>query len=308
MNSEIIFVNGKRISKFLGIKVNDDTKLESIQDQEKTKEFIRNYGKYLYSNKIEDIKEFYNLTGLMLTHIYEVSETTNHIFSMNYIHRTELNSNAFDKPVYTTHILVITKGSDNNDNSYYSQIFWKNQSDKQLGNKIRYNLSCICKNIRSKINCIEEKYDKDAFKQFNKKEIKQVELTVLNNMCVLLKNGDLWIDNKLYSTNVDTIWHQDSYNSYIIYKDNKVEKLVSEFAYTNIKKYKKVVYNNTMLATLHNKVLNLIIIVDLPDVCVLTSILGIDDIEINKDMLYGIIGDFKFKIPTWYNTIVVDNR
>ena len=307
MNSEVIFINGSRVSNFLGIKIKDDTKLDDVKDYEIVKDFIKNYGKYLYSNKIEDIKEFYNLTGLMLTHIYQVTDSRQHIFSMNNIHRTDITSNAFSKPVYMTHILVITKGSDGNDNDYHSQIFWKNQKEKQIGNNIRYTLSCVCRNIKSRIEFIEKKYDESIFKQFTKNDIKHIELTVLNNMCILLKNGDLWVDDKLFATNVDTIWHQDSYNTYIIYKDNRVEEFVSQFPYSSIRKYKKVVYNNGILAILNNKTLNLTILVDLPDVCVMTSILGIDDIELDKEMLYGIIGDSKFKIPTWYNTIVVDN-
>ena len=41
---------------------------------------------------------------------------------------------------------------------------------------------------------------------------------MLNNLCILLKNGDLYLDNRLYASNVNTLWHQDSYNSYILNK------------------------------------------------------------------------------------------
>ena len=308
MDTKIIAVNGKRVSSVIGINIEDDYNLTKNLNNKEVAEFLKKYNKYLYSNKIEDIKEFYNLTGLMLTHIYDVDDEKKIIYSMNNILRTKVNSNAFRKPVYTTHILVISNGTDNNSNQYYSAIFWKNQKELMLGNNIRYTMSCVCRNIKSKINCIEEKYDKDALKDFNKKDIKEIELTVLNNLCVLLKDGTLYIDNKLYASNVDTIWHQDSYNSYIIYKDNKIEELVSEFPYSTIKKYKKVLYNPYMLAILNKKTLNLTILVDKPDTCIMTSILNIDDIECTKNMLYIKNDDKKIKIPSWYNTIVVDNR
>ena len=308
MNTDIIAVNGKRVSKIIGTKVEDGYNLMDNKDNKEIAEFLRKYNKYLYSNKIEDIKEFYNITGLMITHIYDVDDGKKIIYSMNNILRTDINSNAFRKPIYTTHILVVSNYSDNNSNKYYSEIFWKNQKEGMLGNDIRYTMSCVCKNIKSKISYIEEKYNKKAFEGFNKKEIKEIELTVLNNLCILLNDGSLYLDNKLYATNVDTIWHQDSYNSYIIYKDNKIEELVSEFPYSCIKKHKKILYNEYMLAILNKKTLNLTILVDKPDTCIMTSILGVDDIECTKEMLYIKVGDKKIRIPSWYNTIVVDNK
>lgn len=308
MNTDIIAVNGRRVSKVIGTNVEDECNLINNTNNKEIAEFLKKYNKYLYSNKIEDIKQFYNITGLMLTHIYNVEDGKKIIYSMNSILRTDINSNAFKKPVYTTHILVVSYYSDNNSRQYYSEIFWKNQREEMIGNDIRYTMSCVCKNIKSKISYIEERYYPKVFESFDKKDIKQIELTVLNNLCVLLNDGTLYLDNKIYATNVDTIWHQDSYNSYIIYKDNKIEELVSQFPYSSIKKYKKILYNSYVLAILNKKTLNLTILVDKPDTCIMTSILGVNDIECTKEMLYIKVGDEKIRIPSWYNTIVVDNR
>lgn len=308
MDIDIVAVNGKRVSAVVGTNVDDNYNLIDSLDNKEIGKFLEKYHKYLYSNKIEDIKEFYNLTGLMLTHIYDNDDGKKIIYSMNNIFRTNINSNAFKKPVYTTHILVVSHCSDNNSNKYYSEVFWKNQKELMLGNDIRYTMSCVCKNIKSKIKLIEDKFDKSAFEAFNKKDIKEIELTVLNNLCVLLKDGSLYLDDKLYALNVDTIWHQDSYNSYIIYKDNKIEELISEFPSSSIKKNKKVLYNSYMLAILNKKVLTVTLLVDQPDTCIITSFLDVDDIECNKDMLYIKVGDKRIRFPSWYNTIVVDNK
>lgn len=300
----ILALNGNRLSDFLGVSIKDETKLTDNLDNKVIKDFITKYKKYFTSNKIEDIKEFYNITGLMLTHVYKINNSECIIYSMNNIFRYNTKKDIYRKAVYITHILVVTNRPDNNEDSYYRKVFWKNEKDLDLIRDINYTISCVSNN---KIKVIEEKYNKDAFKNFDKKDIKDVELTLLNNLCVLLKNNDLYLDNKLYAKNVDCIWHQDSYNSYIIYKDNKIEKFSSQFPVSYIYKYKKVAYNNYMLATLKNKRLGITLLVDQVDTSVLTTLYNIDDIYSTKESLYLIIGNKKVRIPSWYNTLVVSN-
>jgi len=296
----VIAMNGERISKYLGIQIKNETRLTDNLGNIIISDFINKYEKYFKSNKIDDIKEFYQLTGLMLTHIFNVSDTKSIIYSMNNIFRYDTEKDIYKKALFTTHILVVTNKSDNNNNDYYSKVFWNNEKELEI-------IRCI-NNSCNKVNAIEKRYNKEAFKYFNKKDIKQVELTLLYNLCILLKNGDFYLDNKLYAKNVDTIWHQDKYNSYLIYKDNKIEDLTSQFPSSCVYKYKKVVYNKYMLATLKNKRVGITQLVDQIDCSVLTTIYDVDDIYSTRESLYLISGKEKIRIPCWYNTLIVNNN
>ena len=306
---KVIAVNNKRVSDFIGIEIDNEADLLLELNNEKIKKFITDYSEYLSSNKIEKLKEFYELTGLIITHICNDKEGHGHrnIYSMNNLFREGVMSDLFSKPIYTTHILVISD-YDSNGYEYFRKIFEKNMNDVKIGNSIRYTLSCVCSSVESKIERIEKEYDEYAFNNIDKKQVADIYLTPLNNLCILFKNGDLYLDNKLYAKNVHSLWHQDSHNVYIVYKDNKTENLISEFPYTCIHEYNKTVCNSSILATLDDKTLNITVLVDKPDTCVMTTIIGIDDIECDEEILYLIIGNKKVSFPTWYNTIVVSNR
>ena len=302
-----IFVeNEERLGKFLNIKLKQGENLLKSNNQ-KVKKFLKEYNEYIYSNKCEKLKEFYQLTGLMLMHeciIYDEQKTRQVVYSMNNCFDSESNNDYINNPIFLCHILV-QSDCDTNDDFYKNKIFNKNIKQFYLGNKIRYTLSCICSNINSQIINIEKLYDKNAFNNINKKEIKQIIYTMLNNLCILLKNGDLYLDGRLYATNVETIWKQDSYTNYIIYKDNAMEFLTSSFHSGNRVKHKKIVYNNTILASLYRNNVHLTILTDIPDKCVMTTFIGVDDIYCTRNSLYLIIGDKKLRIPSWYNTIIV---
>ena len=299
----ILALNGSRVSDFLKIDIKDETKLTDNLDDKVIRDFIAKYKKYFNSNKIEDIKEFYNLTGLMLTHIYNISNSEYLIYSMNNIFRYNIEKDIYPKPVYISHILVITNESDNNNDKYHSKIFCQNKKQLELIKDINYTISYINNN---KIKVIESKYNKNVFKNYSKKDIKDTGITLLNNLYVLLKNGEFYLDNKLYAKNVDCIWYQDSYNSYLIYKDNKIEKFTSLFPASYIYKYKKVVYNNYVLATLKNKRVGITQKVDQVDTTVLTTIYSVDDIICTRESLYLIKNNEKIRIPSWYNTLVIN--
>lgn len=304
MKDKIIVEDSIRLSNFIGTKLTYEEDLLLSKD-DKVLNFLKKYSKYIYSNKIEDIKEFYNLSGLMLTHIYS-KDDNRVIYSMNNIFRINYNNSYNENVIYTTHLLVVSEYDDNNDFKYYNDIYLKNKQELQLGNDIRYTLSCICSSIKSRISTIEKKYDKNAFKNINKKDVKLIKLTMLNNLCILLKNGDLYLDGKLYAKNVETIWSQDSYSSYIIYKDNSIELLTSIFPTSNRVKHKKIVYNEYMLASLYKNRVHITIITDQVDACVMTTLIGVDDIYCTKESLYLLVGNKKVRIPSTYNTIIAN--
>ena len=308
MIKHIIVENHDRVGNFIGLNLEFECDLLESND-EKVINFLNKYSEYIYSNKCEKLKEFYQLTGLIVTHECQIDNDYSFrkiVYSMNNTFDTSINSNLFNKPIYTTHILVVSN-NDLNDYLYRKSLYNKSKINYKLSNEIRYNLSCICTSIKGKIHHIEQYYDKNAFKFINKKEVKQIELTVLNNLCILLKNGDLYFDGRLYSRNVCTIWHQDSYNSYIIYKDNSLESLISDFPNSNRVKHKKIVYNKNVLASLYKKNVHLTILTDIPDSCIMTTFIGIDDIESTNNSIYLIIGKRKIRIPSIYNTIIVNN-
>ena len=304
---KIIVENEKRVSDFIGTKVDFESDLLTL-DNNKVKDFINKYYSYLISNKCEKLKEFYNLTHLLITHIYTNGDEYHKndiIYSMNNVFKNTLYK-TIDKPIFTTHILVISD-YDNNSLFYLKERYNKEQNDFKNCCQIRYEMSTSKTKIKSKIEVIENEYNKYAFKDINKKEIKDIYLTTLNNLCILLNNGNLYLDNILYAKDVLTLWHQDSYNSYIIYKNNAIEPLTNEFPNCHLTKYKKVVYNNFMLATLNKKTVGLTTLVDKPDTCVMQTFLDVDDISCSNSMLFLIKDNKKIRIPSWYNTLIVLN-
>lgn len=305
MINKIIVENEERVGLFLNTKLKEGEDL-LISSNDAVKTFLRDYRKYLYSNKCELLKEFYEKTGLMLVRECIIEKDNHHkivLYTMNNRFDSESSSDYIKRRIYTAHIIVQCF-ADDLELSYKKYMYEKNIKDLELGNNIRYKLSCICQNMNSKIRTIERLYNKKAFNDINKKDIKQIEYTMLNNLCILLKNGDLYLDNRLYASNVKTLWHQDSYTFYIIYKDNSLEFLTAKFHPGHRCKHKKIVYNKTILASLYKKNVHLTILTDIPDKCVMTTIIGVDDIECTNQSLYLILGNKRVRIPSWYNTII----
>ena len=84
-----------------------------------------------------------------------------------------------------------------------------------------------------------------------------------------------------------------------------MEFLTSPF-YTGHKvRHKKIVYNNTILASLYRNNVHITILTDIPNKCVMTTLIGVDDIYCTRNSLYLLIGNKKLRIPSWYNTIIV---
>ena len=306
MIKHIFVESDDKVSEFIGTKLDYECDLLKINDKKVTN-FLKKYSEYIYSNKCEKLKEFYQLTGLIVTHecqLFNDSCNRSIVYSMNNVFDTQSNSNWFKTRIYTTNIYVVSD-YDTNNYEYRHEMYKKNKIDLKLGNEIRYNLSCICNSINSKISHIENNYDKDAFNNIDKKNVKQIELTLLNNLCILLRDGTLYLDGKVYAKNVDTIWHQDSYTLYIIYKDNSFEFLTSKFPNCHRIKHKKIVYNNTVLASLYKKNAYITLLTDMIDTSIMTTFMGVDDIKCTRNSLYLIIGNRRLRIPTWYNTIIV---
>lgn len=306
MLNKILVENEERVGLFLNTKLKQGEDLLKSNNNS-VKRFLIEYSKYLYTNKCELLKEFYEKTGLMLVRECIIEKENNHqivLYTMNNRFDSESNDNYIKRRIYTAHIIVQCF-TDNVELSYKKYMYEKNIKDLELGNNIRYRLSCICSNISSQISTIERLYNKNAFNNINKKNIKQIKYTMLNNLCILLKNGDLYLDNRLYANNVNTLWQQDSYTIYIIYKDNSLEFLTSIFHHGNRCKHKKIVYNKTILASLYKKNVHITILTEIADKCVMTTVLGVDDIECTNQSLYLIIGNKRLRLPSWYNTIIV---
>jgi hypothetical protein len=89
----------------------------------------------------------------------------------------------------------------------------------------------------------------------NDKKIKNILLDPLNNVLSLTIDGELYINNILYSMKVDFIFELNSKDLMFIYTNNVVEQYVDDFECLITKKYDKVVYNENVLATLEDKTL-----------------------------------------------------
>lgn len=72
-----------------------------------------------------------------------------------------------------------------------------------------------------------------------------------NNNIVLKDNGELYINSKLYSTNVKKIIELNEKNIFFIYKNNLVERYIAPQIYEpyRIQQYDKVLYGDSYIIT-----------------------------------------------------------
>ncbi len=279
METITIITNKRRVSKLIGI--------ESIRDRK----FEREYNEYFNDTSIEKLNEFYEKTGLKLTNIYKLKEAYNkksidsrylriselpYDFSEYMIEKISFNSlgssidSPFENDIYGQDIIAIHEVDEIwiRDNKVVvdgKEIYtlYKNKEIIELENRcseIRYELS-FTKNIDEKNKIIHDNYDSEYE---IKGEVKQIYLSPFGELFVLYNDGLLYMQeygkhvNLKYAENVAGIWEANTYNCYLIFKDNYVEFLASKSFYCHEKKYDKVIFKDNYLALLKDKELEVI--------------------------------------------------
>lgn len=108
-------------------------------------------------------------------------------------------------------------------------------------------------NIKNQISIVKRELGEECIsKKIDENEIKQIECIYPScNVLVLLENGLVYLDGKLYRQHAKEICVMNPYESYIIYNDNMVETFTSKGSRdSNVNKYKKVICKHGFLATL----------------------------------------------------------
>lgn len=296
-----IIVNNKRsVCKYLGFDVGE---CEDLLKNEKCKNFIEQNLQYFTSTDPEDFIKFYKKTGIVLEKVYKKGNIKINIYG------TDIN---YPYPIYSAHLCVIEEND---------EITIKDRQLYLNGNKIR--------NIKDEINLNKErfsnfydfnnelkKFSNEFFsdfenekeqlimKKFNNldlnlfKEAKQVIVTPFYDVFFLTDDGKVYFNSKLYSENVNCIFEENTVNKMLVYNDNFVEHLTSNYQGIT-RKYDDVLCNNYCLAMLKDRKLELIIKEDekyIKNKSKNITLNGIDDFYLDDDEVILMAGNNKINL------------
>lgn len=280
---QIIVNNSRKVSEYLGFQIKIEDNLLDIKE---CNSFVEQYKNYFETTDKEQMKEFFDKTGLRLAHIYESYDRLNS-YEFNEM-GSSLNSPLSDD-IYNHHLLVITKVDEliieNNkiyaDGKLIYDLSVDNNDKFEKEYNIRNYLS-IYRDIPKQIDFLKKEHYLSY--ELDYKQIKQIFMNSFGDLYVLNYDGNLYCNNKQCEQDVECIWDLDSFTSYIIFKDARVEFLTSKYLPYD-KQYDKVLYGNIFIAFLKNKILELSIIIDQPDTSIHHTYYGVDDIS------YQYLGD-----------------
>jgi hypothetical protein len=250
MKDKIIVKNNLRLSKFIGTNVEHDEDLLLSKDA-KVIEFLNKYSKYLNSCEEKDLWDFFKLTGLFIGHVYiEKKDYKRIYFSCN-------GSYSYDYDIdnikaFNNHIIIETY-VDNLEILKTTVL-----ADKKVIYKLKDKRKVDVDNHKWKLAMLNTKervayLNNNNYLFPNNKEIKNILLDPFNNVLSLTFDGDLYINNILYSNNVDFIFELSS-KLMFIYKDNVVEEYVNDSESLITEKCDKVLYDENFLAIIKDKV------------------------------------------------------
>lgn len=284
-NLSIFVENEKRLNEYLDTQLKKEDDLTEIVDQ-KVKNFLSKYENLLTSTKIEDINKFYEETGLIVTHLiktkqdrafklyldsmglFSMYDTENILPSVDGGYKKNFEEKTYK--VCNHHLLVVSTMDKllEENNKIYSILekskkcifelnkeykdFKKSLCDRETKYRNIRHKFLYSDNAKEKINIIKKELKEDFLNYVSEDEIQQIEcIYPFNNFLILLKDGTLYLDSKIYTHNVREICVINSYESYIIYKDNMVEPFTFNGCFhLGINKNKKVINENGFFATL----------------------------------------------------------
>lgn len=290
----LIVCNKRRVSDFLGFKVNDG---EDILKNINCKKFIKKYQKYFKTATVEDFIEFNKETGLKLSNMYFQKNSANSI-SFNTL------GSSLDRPfkheIYN-HDLVVINEVDNitiQDNKVIIdgiEMYTLNTNKdaiikENLYYEIRYELS-LASTLQEKNKIIQDKYNQNYEL---KEDMKQIYLSSFGNLFVLYEDGTLYKNNKKYAEDVLGIWEANSYVCYLIFKDYHIEYLQTSSIYSHNESYDKVIFNDNYLALLRHKELEVIS--------------KLDEVDTNYHAFFSNVDNISFGRSDTYIFLEIDNR
>lgn len=270
MKHKIKVCNDKKMSDVLKTKVKVREDLIASEN-ELVKKFLRENDDLINFIKPEQFEEFYKKTGIFAGHIIENKEEDH----MLYIDMTGIYQMSFC-PLFS-HISKIPEVQNINliIETKVEKLYKKNREfyiiedekeilicneekyikEKSKNNRIDYSIYFSAHTVTEKIECIKKIYGENYFISINVDKIKQIEMTILDNFMILLEDGNLYIDQNLYSQNVKEIFYYQDEKVYIIYNDNTIEKFVypgyEKFSVSM--KFDKIITGKKIFAGLKNK-------------------------------------------------------
>lgn len=317
-NFKIIVANEKRVGEYFNLQFEHGIDLTKIADK-KVQNFLEQYEPLLTSTKIKDFNKLYEETGLIVTHLIKTKQDSAFELYIDSIGICKANDMDNILPsveenkykVCNHHLLVISNVHEliEENSKIYAisnhrkkDIFELNQRYQTFKNnlsimevkcrKIRY-ASCFSKDIKNQINIIKKEIGENKQNYIKEENIKQIEcIYPFNQFLIVLKDGALYLNDKLYGHNVREICVMNSYESYIIYYDNTVEQYSFKRTFNSeITKNKKVICENGFLATLNtdNHLLVTTVFENMGDELTHLYFDNIDNIEYNKQEEYLIM-------------------
>lgn len=311
MKHKIIINNVQRISDFLGIELSRYPNFLEAEKELK-KEFLKRYDCLLDFADPDKIEQFYEKTGLIVGHEFEKNDYSQVYFDAKAIYQLNADFlNLSERPnIKNIHLIVKTEVDDiyEKDGKIFAldekeeivlcdlkQAFKYRKKNDLIDKKVRDHGYFNLYTIPRKIECIKENMIEDYFNLIDTNQIIQIELTELNNFMILLKDGTLYVDRKLYSKNVKEIFYW-SYNLYIMYQDNTVDRFIY-INYFPSEKYDKIIRGSFFLAGLKDKCC-LISILDVTEKERFFELYGIDDMTYQEgdDFITLMVGENQIEV------------
>lgn len=305
MKDKIVVYNNIRVGNVIGTKLEHEEDL-LVSKELKVKRFVNKYLKYLNSCEEDDMLEFFKLTGLLIRHEYVEKGTFKRIlFSLNGVYSWDFDKLENKANTYNQHLIVETYV---NDIEVYKSSITANKKDiyhfktKEVIDidEHEWNLSMF--NTDERIKYLKE----NNYLLPDCNDIKDILLDPFNNVLSLTKNGYLYLNDYLYSNDVEYIFELNSTDIKLIYKNMIVEDYSSHCNGLICKKYNKVLYDASFLATLQNHMLCIYLQLDLEyNKSIYFRFDGVDDVNYLKERQELIIIKHEEKINLNLSSIML---
>ena len=298
MENKLIVFNNLRVGNFIGTKIKHDENL-FLSNDGKVKDFIDKYYKYLDSCEEDDILKLFELTGIIIGHEYIDKNTFKRIyFTSNGPYSYDYEEMENKPKAYNNHLVMETYVD--NLEVFKTCITVQKDIIYKFKNKVVQNtdidrFNIYIKNLRERIEYLKEK--KYLFP--NSEKIKDILLDSLNNVISLMNNGDLYINNLLYTTGVKYIFDFNDTDIKLIFENNLIEEYSNHYNGLFSDKCDKVLYDDNFLAILKENKLELYVIVEISCLkMVHLHFTDVDNIEYEMDNknLVIIKGNEKIKL------------
>ena len=329
--------NARRVSNALGFEVKH---YENLLENPKCEDFIKKYKKYFESTNKKDFIEFYNKTGIMISHVYKGKYSKKYKYEeIEYVCFDQLGcSMEKERKKYpkrfNNHLLVLTKVEsltfENNKIYADGKLIYdidKEGKSKDLLKTIDL-LNSEFDNIKDEYGSYEDPLrcslgeevlyrQKETLSYYNyldydldTSDAEQLVLSPFGDIFVLKEDGTLLRNNEEYDKNVEYIWEQDEVTKFIIFEDSTIEFISSSFGNPVDIKTDQLYYNRDFLAYLKNKIMYIIIKDDDNNASTRTEIKGIDkfDFDTYEEELILYKNNEEIRFPILNSFIEIHNK